>query len=138
MVARIRDIMSRSVITIPLGKTVLEAARMLRDRDVSFLVTVDGERPAGVLSERDIVRRVAAEDHTASRLTVDQVHTDSFLSVDPSAVIEVAVQKMINSNVRRLVVLDDGRLAGVVTQTDLTSFLRSRLLINGTVTRTES
>ena len=81
---------------------------------------------------------MAAEDRTASRLTVDQIHTDSFLSIDPSTAIEVAVQKMINSNVRRLVVLDDGRLAGVVTQTDLASFLRSRLLINGTITRTES
>lgn len=136
--AHIRDIMSHSVITIPLDSTVLDAARMLRDRDVSFLVTVNGDAPVGVLTERDIVRSVAAKDRTASSLTVSQIHTDSFLSADPSTAIEVAVQKMINANVRRLVVLEGDQLAGVVTQTDLASFLRSRLLINGTITRTES
>ena len=136
--AHVRDIMSRGVITIPLGKTALEAARMLRDNDISFLVTLDGERPAGVLTERDIVRKIAAEDGTSSEVTVDQIHTETFLSADPSTRIEVAVQKMLNANVRRLVVLEGDRLAGVITQTDLASFLRSRLLINGTITRTDS
>lgn len=136
--AHVRDIMSRGVITIPLGKTALEAARVLRDRDISFLVTLDGERPAGVLTERDIVRKIAAEDSTSSEVTVDQIHAETFLSADPSTPITVAVQKMLNANVRRLVILEDGRLVGVVTQTDLASFLRSRLLINGTVTRTDS
>lgn len=136
--AHVRDIMSRGVVTILLGKPALEAARMLRDKDISFLVTMDGERPAGVLTERDIVRKIAAEDGMSSRVTVDQIHTETFLSVDPSTRIEVAVQKMLNSNVRRLVVLEGGRLVGVITQTDLASFLRSRLLINGTITRTES
>lgn len=130
--------MSRGVVTIPLGKTALEAARVLRDRDISFLVTLDGERPAGVLTERDIVRKIAAEDGMSSKVTVDQIHTETFLSVDPSTLIEVAVQKMLNANVRRLVILEGGRLVGVITQTDLASFLRSRLLINGTITRTES
>ena len=136
--AHVRDIMSRGVITIPLGKAALEAAKMLRDHDISFLVTMDGERPAGVLTERDIVRKIAAEDGTSSDVTVDQIHTKTFLSADPSTRIEVAVQKMLNANVRRLVVLEGDRLVGVITQTDLASFLRSRLLINGTITRTES
>ena len=136
--AHVRDIMSRGVVTIPLAKTALEAARMLRDHDISFLVTMDGERPAGVLTERDIVRKIAAEDGTSSEVTVDQIHTKTFLSADPSTRIEVAVQKMLNANVRRLVVLEGDRLVGVITQTDLASFLRSRLLINGTITRTES
>ncbi len=56
-----------------------------------------------------------------------------FRSVEPFTEIEDAVQKMLNNKIRRLLVVDDGKLVGVITQTDLTSFLRSRLLIEGTV-----
>ena len=46
---------------------------------------------------------------------------------------EDAIQKMVNSNVRRLVILDDNKLAGVITQTDLTGFLRDKLLVDKTI-----
>ncbi len=136
--AQIRDIMGRNVITIPEEETVLDAARLLRDRDISFLVTLKEGTPTGILTERDIVRKVAAEDKSSSDVTIQEIRTPTFLSVDQSTPIEVAVQKMINSNIRRLVVLEDGLLVGVVTQTDLTNFLRSKLLINGTITKTDT
>ena len=56
-----------------------------------------------------------------------------FRSVESSIEIEDAVQKMLNNKIRRLLVVDDGKLVGVITQTDLTSFLRSKLLIEGTI-----
>ncbi len=136
--AQIRDIMGRNVITIPEEETALDAARLLRDRDISFLVTLKEGTPTGILTERDIVRKVAAEGKSSSDVTIQEIRTPTFLSVDPSTPIEVAVQKMINSNIRRLVVLEDGLLVGVVTQTDLTNFLRSKLLINGTITKTDT
>ena len=135
--AQIRDIMGRNVITMPEEETALDAACLLRDKDISFLVTVKDGIPTGILTERDIVRKVAAENKASSDITIRQIRTPTFLSVDPSTPIEVAVQKMINSNIRRLVVLEEGLLVGVVTQTDLTNFLRSKILINGTVTKTD-
>ena len=136
--ARIRDIMGRNVITISEDKTALDAAYLLREKDISFVVVVRGEAPVGIVTERGIVRRVVAENKTASDTRISEIQSTTFLSTDPSTPIEVAVQKMINSNVRRMVVLEDGRLAGVVTQTDLASFLRSKILINGTITKTET
>ena len=61
----------------------------------------------------------------------------NFKWVEPNASIESAVQKMLNNNIRRLVVLEDENLAGVITQTDLTEFLRSKILINATVENRE-
>lgn len=136
--ARIRDIMGRNVITISEDKTALDAAYLLREKDISFVVVVRGEAPVGIVTERGIVRRVVAENRTASDTRISEIQSTTFLSTDPTTPIEVAVQKMINSNVRRMVVLEDGRLAGVVTQTDLASFLRSKILINGTITKTET
>ena len=62
----------------------------------------------------------------------------NFKWVGPNASIESAIQKMLNNNIRRLVVLEDENLVGVITQTDLTEFLRSKILINATVENVES
>lgn len=134
--SEIRDIMVRDVVTIPDSKTALDVSSLLKDRDISFVVVMSNQKPIGVITERDIVRRVAAEDLAASSVSIKDIVSESFFSVEPSTSIEVAVQKMFNSNVRRLVVLEDDKLVGVVTQTDLTSFLRSRLLIKGIVKKT--
>jgi CBS domain-containing protein len=56
-----------------------------------------------------------------------------FRWVEPTTPIEDAIQKMLNNNIRRLLVLDDGKLIGVVTQTDLAAYLRDQLLIDGTI-----
>jgi predicted transcriptional regulator len=58
--------------------------------------------------------------------------------VEPNTSIESAVQKMLNNNIRRLVVLENDDLVGVITQTDLTEFLRSKILINATMKNIES
>ena len=56
-----------------------------------------------------------------------------FRSVDPNTTIEDAVQKMLNNNIRRLLILEDEKLVGVVTQTDLARNLRDQLLVDGTI-----
>ena len=56
----------------------------------------------------------------------------------PDTDIEDAVQKMLNLNIRRLIGIENDNLAGVITQTDLTGFLRSKILINGTIENIES
>ena len=61
-----------------------------------------------------------------------------FRSVGPSTEIDDAVQKMLNFNIRRLLVLEEDSLVGVITQTDLTGFLRSKILINDTVKNIDS
>ena len=61
-----------------------------------------------------------------------------FRWVTPDTLIEDAVQKMLNNNIRRLIVLENDNLVGVITQTNMTEFLRSKLLINGTVDNLES
>ena len=61
-----------------------------------------------------------------------------FRWVEPTTQIEDAVQKMLNNNIRRLLVLEENKLVGVITQTDLIEFLRERLLVDGTIKSIES
>ena len=135
--SQVRDIMQKKVITIELQRTVQDAAVILKEKHISFLVVVKDSKPVGVISERDIVRKIVAESVDSKSTQLEVIMSRNFKWVEPNASIESAVQKMLNNNIRRLVVLEDENLAGVITQTDLTEFLRSKILINATVENRE-
>ena len=130
---QIRDIMEKNVVTIEDDKTALDAAHLISEKDVSFLVIMKNNIPIGVLSESDFVKRLAADDKKASEVIVSEIMSSNFRWVKPETEIEDAIQKMLNNNIRRLVILDDSKLAGVITQTDLTGFLRDKLLVDKTI-----
>ena len=130
---QVRDIMQKNVITIQEDKSALDAAKLISEKDISFLVIVKDDKPIGVITERDFVRKIAAQDKQASLIPLSEIMSYKFRWVEPSTEIEDAVQKMLNHNIRRLIVLEDEKLVGVITQTDLADFLRSKLLIEGTV-----
>ena len=130
---QIRDIMEKNVVTIDHDSSVLDAALLLNEKQISFLVIMKNNEPIGVVTESDFVRKFVVEDKVASKTQLSEIMSYKFRSVTPSTEIEDAVQKMLNNKIRRLLVLDEGKLAGVVTQTDLTGFLRSKLLIDGTI-----
>ena len=130
---QIRDIMEKDVITIENDKTAQDAAKIVAENDISFLVVMNDGIPQGVLSESDFVRRIAVEDKKSSEVLISEIMSYKFRSVDPTTTIEDAIQKMLNKNIRRLLVLDNEKLVGVVTQTDLASYLRDQLLVDGTI-----
>lgn len=135
---QVRDIMQKNVIIIQEDQTAQDAAKLITEKDISFLVIVKDGKPTGVVTEKDFVRKITAKDKKASQIKLSEIMSYKFRWVKPSTDIEDAVQKMLNFNIRRLLVLEDEKLVGVITQTDLVDFLRSRLLIEGTVKKIES
>ena len=131
--AQIRDIMQKNVITIEHDKTAHEAACLISEKDISFLVIMKDDIPIGVLTESDFVKRLSARDKKASEVIISEIMSNKFRWVNPETEIEDAIQKMLNNNIRRLLILDDDKLVGVLTQTDLTEFLRNKLLVDQTV-----
>ena len=125
--------MRKDVVTIESDKNALEAACLISEKDISFLVIMDNDSPIGVLSESDFVRRLAANDKKSSDVMISEIMSRKFRWVEPETKIEDAIQKMLNNNIRRLIILENGKLVGVITQTDLTAFLRNKLLVDGTV-----
>ena len=76
--AQIRDIMEKDVVTIEDDKTALDAARLISEKDVSFLVIMKNSIPVGVLSESDFVKRLAADDKKASEVIVSEIMSSNF------------------------------------------------------------
>ena len=130
---QIRDIMEKNVITIEKNKTAQDAAKIIAEKDISFLVIMNEGKPQGVLSESDFVRKIAAEGKNASEVKISEIMSYKFRSVGPTTTIEDAIQKMLNNNIRRLLILDNEKLVGVITQTDLASYLRDQILVDGTI-----
>ncbi len=135
---QVRDIMEKNVITIDYTKNAHDASIILKEKEISFLVILKEGKPERIISERDIVRKIAAKDIKSSQIQLEEIMSKNFKWVEPETEVEHAVQKMLNNNIRRLIVLEDEKLVGVITQTNLAEVLRSKLLINATVDNVNS
>ena len=133
IMGQIRDIMEKNVITIEKDKTAQDAAKIIAEKDISFLVVLNDGLPEGVLSESDFVRKIAVEGKKSGDVPISEIMSYKFRSVGPTTTIEDAIQKMLNNNIRRLLILENDKLVGVITQTDLASYLRDQLLVDGTI-----
>ena len=107
---QVRDIMEKNVITLEYDKSALDASIMLKEKEISFLVIQKEGNPIGLVTERDIVRKIAAEDKKSSEVLIQDLMSKKFKWVKPEDSIENAIQKMLNNNIRRLLVLDNDKL----------------------------
>jgi signal transduction histidine kinase len=117
--------MIRNVLTVSSDATVVEAAERMTQKNVSCILVVD---PAGailgIVSERDILKKVVAQPHSP-KPTIAEIMTSPVISASPSLSIFEASRMMESKNIKRLPVLQDGHLLGIVTLTNLTQALAS-------------
>lgn len=119
--ATIEEVMTTDVRVVPTGSTLVEAAREMRDQDIGDVLVVDDDGLlAGIVTDRDITVRAVAEGRDPGGVTVDEIFTGRVIvTTTPSAELGAAAEIMRTSAVRRLPVVDDGRVVGVVTLGDL-------------------
>jgi len=118
----IREILeskSAEVVSIHAGASAAAAAREMRSRCIAALVVKQNDRIVGVLSERDIVSAIAQHGDSALSMSVDQVLSHSMVTIAPSDSIKHAMRLMTHHRVRHLLVIDGGRLVGIVSSGDV-------------------
>jgi len=120
--------MSTQVWHVSVATPLLEVGQLLAERKISCAVVMDGDRPVGILSERDLVRETAADPTGWTRRTAGQTMVHPLVVIDPEASVAEAIAQLGSHNIRRLpVVSREGRLCGIVTQTDLLRAAHVRL-----------
>jgi CBS domain-containing protein len=124
---KVKDIMTKKVITIESTKTVSEAAIMMTEKDVSNLIVMDHNVPIGIVTERDIVRRVIAKDRQSST-KISEIMSTPLRVIDPDASLKDAARKMTRQRIRRLPVIRDNKLVGMLTSTDFARHLSKKTL----------
>ncbi|MBB1514568.1 CBS domain-containing protein [Tessaracoccus sp. MC1679] len=121
-----RDIMTTPAETLAPTATLTEAAQQLRDLNVGSLPILDGDHLLGVVTDRDIVVRGIAEGLDPSNATVAEVATGAVVTVDVDDDAEKVARIMGERQVRRVPVLDGGKLVGVIAQADVARDLDAR------------
>jgi len=113
----VKDVMTRRVRTVGGGATIAEAAKAMAKWKIGALVIVEGSRPTGMLTEGDISRLVAKG--LDPRKTPVSICRKKLITVAPDERIEVAAKIMADAGVKKLPVLEEGKLVGMLTQTDI-------------------
>ncbi|EMA00724.1 CBS domain-containing protein [Haloarcula vallismortis] len=119
---QVREIMRTPVETISPDAPVIEAARRLRDEDIGSLVVESDGDCVGIITESDVVAVAAVEGDTRA-LSVSDVMAETLVTVTPDADIETAVERLRTNNVKKLPVVEDGELVGIVTTTDISDYI---------------
>ena len=109
----------REVVTVGCSTCAREAARLMAARQIGALPILDGDRLAGIITERDILARIVAADLDPAATSVAQVMSTQLLVAEIDEPWDACLQRMQQANVRHLIVLDDGRLAGILSLRDL-------------------
>lgn len=108
-----------AVLSVPAGATVHDALGRMAEHDVGVLVVLEGDKPAGVFSERDLARKVELRGRTARDTAVREVMTPEVLYVTPEHTLDRCMVLMKQDRVRHLVVVEDNRVVGVVSARDI-------------------
>jgi CBS domain-containing protein len=124
MTVQVRDMVNRATITTTPDTSIREAARIMSEHHVSSLIIMDGERLAGMITDRDLRSRCIAAGLSTDR-PVREIMTEELQTVDMETLGFQALIIMTRLNVHHLPVLDGGRVVGLLSSTDLTRFQSS-------------
>jgi len=105
--------------SIGASASVVEAARLMREEHIGSLPIIDNEQLVGMITDRDITTRVVAEAADPKLTSVGDVYSQDLISVEPESDLEEALLLMARHQVRRLPVVDNGKLVGIVAQADI-------------------
>jgi CBS domain-containing protein len=122
MTLRVEDVMVKEVIKINENKTAKEAAELMNKYEIGCLIAVEKDKVSGILTERDLLKRVVAEAKDASKLTVRDVMTSPLVVAEPKMDLGEAVRLMFRMKIKKLPVVEDKRLVGLVSLTDIARF----------------
>ena len=125
---KVRDAMDTKVVLVDGDKSCMDALReMLRNKVWSVVIAKEG-LPVGVLTERDILRRVIAKNLDVEKVKVEEVMSSPLITIGPEEPIGKAMETMALNDIRRVFVVKEGKIIGRVTQTGVFRFLLNVLL----------
>ncbi len=115
----VKEAMKTNLVLVEPATTVLEAAKRMRENKIGNVIVVEKKHPVGILTESDILKKVVAEGKNASAVLVEDVMSTPIVVADPYISLEEAMKMMGKCNIRRLPVIENDELIGIITQRDI-------------------
>jgi len=118
----VKEAMNKHVKTIRSTNTLVEAAKMMNDNHIGSLVVVAGPgNVVGIITERDVLKSVAA-GKVPTDIKVEDIMSKNLITIEPYRTLEDAADVMTKNRIKKLPVIDNGRLVGIITTTDLIAY----------------
>jgi CBS domain-containing protein len=129
------ELMTEKLETIDSSSTAQGASKKMRDKKVGSLVVLDNNnRPIGILTERDLVRKVCANDANSSKIFVKEIMSSHLVTIGSSSSVEIAADTMAQNKVRHLLVVEEdeninevNKPLGIITPSDFVGYLKENL-----------
>jgi len=122
-----RDIMSSKVVTIESSVSASEIAKIMDKNKVSSIIITKDQSPIGIVTERDLVSKIVAQNKKPSEVKVIDITTSPIVIVSPLTPIDEVAEKMVDKKIRRVVVMDLNQPLGIITVTDFVKHLHGML-----------
>ena len=122
MSLKVEGAMVKNVVTVDTDATVKKAVEIMNKHEIGCLVVMKGNRLVGILTERDILKRVLGESRNPEKTKVSEIMTTPVITASPTTNLEEAAKLMFEKNVKKLPVVSEGKLVGLITLTDLARF----------------
>lgn len=123
----VAQIMNSAVAVVQTKATVAEAVQIMSSRDISCAVALEGDEIQGIVTERDILKRVIAPQKDPAHIKVEEVMSSSVATISPHHSVFSAYKTMDEMHIHRLIVMDNEQLCGIVTQTDILKAAKKKL-----------
>jgi CBS domain-containing protein len=117
----VKDAMTKRVIVIKPDLTVKEAAKIMTEHRVGSLVVMENDKLAGIITELDIIWKVVAGDLNPNETLVKDIMTKEVITIRSDQTLEDATHLMVEKKIKKLPVMEDDKLVGIITATDLIS-----------------
>jgi len=124
----VEDVMSSPVVTVREDDTVEKVAKLMDEYSIGSVVVVrDKDEPVGVITERDIVRKVVAKDRKPSEVRAAEIMSTPLFTIEPDKDVKEAARTMGRYDIRRLIVMHKGKMVGIVSSRDILQAVPSLL-----------
>lgn len=119
---KIEDIMVESVVTVDAEAPVMKAVKLMNENEIGCIVVTRRRRAVGIVTERDMLKRVIAKSKSPQKTKIREIMTKPLIFAQPDMDIEEATRLMFEKKIKKLPIIDHGRLVGLVTLTDVARF----------------
>lgn len=116
---KVKDVMVGNVVTADVSLSIRQAVERMNNHEIGCLVVLEKGQYAGILTERDVLKRVVAKGRNPEKTLVGDVMSKPLIAVDPDMSLDEAVKLMFEKRIKKLTVVKEKKLAGLVTMTDI-------------------
>jgi CBS domain-containing protein len=115
----VKEAMKTNLVLINATANVLEAAKLMKKRKIGNVIIVENNQPIGILTESDILKKVVAEGKNVKDVIIKDIMSTPVIVIDPYVTLDEAMKTMTKCNIRRLPVVENDELIGVITEKDI-------------------